>query len=93
MVVIAISCTPKQNKQEINTTLDEEMNQTYAYGICVDSLVLNHFKIEKGDYLSSILMNLGFTGNNVEQIAETISSLYHPSKLHALPKGYKRGAL
>ncbi len=78
VVVIAISCTPKQNKQEINTTLDDEMN---------------HFKIEKGDYLSSILMNLGFTGNNVEQIAETISSLYHPSKLHALPKEYKRGDL
>lgn len=81
MVVIAVSCTPKQDKQDKDTNIEEETNQTYAYGICVDSLTLNHFKIEKGDHLSSILIDLGFTGSDAEQITETISPLYPPSKL------------
>ena len=79
MLIITASCG---HKHEANTSLEEEeINQTYAYGICVDSLTLNHFKIEKGDHLSSILMNLGFMGNDAEQITETISPLYPPSKL------------
>lgn len=79
MLIITASCG---HKQEANTSLEEEeINQTYAYGICIDSLTLNHFKIEKGDHLSSILMNLGFMGNDAEQITETISPLYPPSKL------------
>ena len=81
MVVMAVSCTQKQDNQDIDTSLENEMNQTYAYGICIDSLSLNHYKIEKGDHLSSILMNLGFTGNDAEQITETISPIYSPSKL------------
>lgn len=81
MLVFAVSCAPKQNKQDIDANLEEDMNQTFAYGICVDSLALNHFKIEKGDHLSSILTNLGFTGSDAEQITETISPLYPPSKL------------
>ena len=78
---IAVSCGYKQDKQDINTNLQEEINRNYAYGVCVDSLDLSHYKIQKGDHLSSILMNLGFTGNEVEQISETISPFYSPSKL------------
>ncbi len=81
MVVIAVSCTSKQFKQDVDANIEEEVNQKFAYGICVDSLALNHFNIEKGDHLSSILMNLGFTGNDVEQITETISPFFPPSKL------------
>ena len=81
MAYIAVSCGYKQDKQDINTNLQEEINRNYAYGVCVDSLDLSHYKIQKGDHLSSILMNLGFTGNEVEQISETISPFYSPSKL------------
>ena len=81
LVVVAFSCTSKQDKQYTDDTIDEETNQTYAYGICIDSLHLNHYKIESGDHLSAILMNLGFTGSDAEQITETISPLYPPSKL------------
>lgn len=81
MASIAVSCGYKQDKQDINTNLQEEINRNYAYGVCVDSLDLSHYKIQKGDHLSSILMNLGFTGNEVEQISETISPFYSPSKL------------
>lgn len=81
MAYAFISCGYKQDKQDINTNLQEEINRNYAYGVCVDSLDLSHYKIQKGDHLSSILMNLGFTGNEVEQISETISPFYSPSKL------------
>ena len=78
---IALSCTSKQDKQDINTHLQEEMHQTYAYGICVDSLELNNYYIQNGDYLSSILIDLGFSGSDAEGITQTISPLYPPSKL------------
>lgn len=81
LMVVAISCVPKQNEEDSNSNPDGEMNNTFAYGICVDSLGVNYYKIEKGDYLSSILMRLGFTDTDVEQITETISPLYPPSKL------------
>ena len=81
MVAIVVSCSHKQDKQHTETNLPEEMNHSYAYGICIDSLALNYYKIEKGDYLSSILMNLGFTGSDAGQITEIISSLYPPTKI------------
>ena len=80
-IVITFSCGHKQQKQYTDNNLDEESNKLYAYGICIDSLHLNHYKIESGDHLSSILMNLGFTGSDAEGITETISPLYPPSKL------------
>ncbi len=81
MVVIAFSCVQKQDKELTDTNLQEEINQTYAYGICIDSLCLNQYKIEKGDHLSSMLMNLGLTGSDAEQITESISTLYPPTKI------------
>ena len=81
MLVIAVSCTQKQDKQHTETILEEEIDQLYAYGICIDSLSLNHYEIGKNEYLSSILMDLGFTGSDAEEITQTISPLYPPSKL------------
>ena len=80
IVFFATSCLSKQDKTYTDTAHQEE-ESLYAYGICVDSLNMNYYKIKNGDYLSSILMNLGFTGSDVELITETISPLYPPSKL------------
>lgn len=80
IVFFATSCLSKQDKAYTDTAHQEE-ESLYAYGICVDSLNMNYYKIKNGDYLSSILMNLGFTGSDVELITETISPLYPPSKL------------
>ena len=57
-MVVTFSCGHKQDKQYTDSNIDEEMNKLYAYGICIDSLNLNHYKIESGDHLSAILMNL-----------------------------------
>ena len=81
MLVVAVACTQKQDKQLTDTNLEEEINQLYAYGICVDSLSLNQYEIQNGDYLSTILIDLGFTGSDAEEITQTISPLYPPSKL------------
>ena len=81
MLVVAVACTQKQDKQLTDTNLEEEIDQLHAYGICIDSLTLNQYEIQNGDYLSSILMDLGFTGSDAEQITQTISPLYPPSKL------------
>ena len=81
IIIIAVSCVSKQEEQQTDSNLPTEINQLYAYGICIDSLDLNHYKIEKGDHLSSILSNLGFTDSDAEQITGAISPLYSPSKL------------
>ena len=80
-ISITISCGHKQDKQYTDNNIDEDLNKLYAYGICIDSLQLNQYKIKSGDHLSAILMNLGFTGADAEEITETISPLYPPSKL------------
>lgn len=81
LVFLFASCALQQEKSETDTGTREETNHLYAYGICVDSLVVNRYAIKKGDYLSSILTNLGFTGNDNEQISRMIAPLYPPSKL------------
>lgn len=81
LVVIAFSCGSKREKQQTEINPEEEISKEYAYGICIDSLNLDHYKIASGDHLSAILMNLGFTGSDAEQITETISPFYPPSKL------------
>ena len=71
LVVIAFSCGSKREKQQTEINPEEEISKEYAYGICIDSLNLDHYKIASGDHLSAILMNLGFTGSDAEQITET----------------------
>ena len=80
IVFIATSCLSKQDETYTDTAHKED-DSIYAYGICVDSLDMNYYIIESGDYLSSILMNLGFTGSDAELITETITPHYPPSKL------------
>ena len=81
MLFIVVSCTQKPDNQLTDTNLEEKIDQLHAYGICIDSLALNQYEIQNGDYLSSILMDLGFTGSDAEEITQTISPFYPPSKL------------
>jgi len=81
LVIYTASCTLKQENQSADNGKPEETNHLYAYGICVDSLAVAQHKIEKGDHLSSILTDLGFTGTEAEQISRSVSPYYPPSKL------------
>jgi len=81
VILIANSCTQQQEKKNTDTASSETTEHSYAYGICVDSLNVHRYTIQKGDNLASILFNLGFNGTDAEQITRTISHLYPPSKL------------
>ena len=53
----------------------------YEYGICVDSLDVTRYEIGKGQYLATILSDLGFEPNEREKIIAAVSSIYPPSRL------------
>lgn len=80
-VMLFASCTQKQEKQYADSSNKAEKDHLYAYGICVDSLDVTYYDIKKGDLLSSILINLGFTGSDAEQISRSVAPYYPPSKL------------
>ncbi len=58
-----------------------ETCQLSEYGICVDSLDVTRYTIERGDFFSSILANLGFTPSEGEKITSAIAPFLPPSKL------------
>ncbi|KUK77964.1 MAG: Metalloendopeptidase-like membrane protein [Proteiniphilum acetatigenes] len=81
VIHIASSCTLQHEKQNTDTASPEATDRSYAYGICVDSLNVQRYAIQKNDNLASILSDLGFNGTDTEQITRAISPLYPPSKL------------
>lgn len=80
LLFFTISCGVNNNKEAENDE-QEESTSVYKYGICVDSLDIEHYCIERGDLLSSILNGLGFEANYAELITEAITPYYHPSKM------------
>ena len=78
LLFYTLSCGINNNKE---TDEQEESIAVLKYGICVDSLDINHYTIERGDLLSSILNGLGFAANYIEQITESVTPYYHPSKM------------
>ena len=81
VILFASSCALQHEKQSTDTDSPEATDRLYAYGICVDSLNVHRYTIQKGDNLASILSGLGFTGTDTEQITGVISPLYPPSKM------------
>lgn len=80
IIYLASSCTLPQKKHS-DAGAPEATDRSYAYGICVDSLNVHRYTIQKDDNLASILSSLGFNGTDAEQITGAISPLYPPSKL------------
>lgn len=80
LLFYTLSCGINNNK-ETDEQEQEESIAVLKYGICVDSLDINHYTIERGDLLSSILNGLGFAANYIEQITESVTPYYHPSKM------------
>ena len=74
------SCSLRQEKRSDEAS-SEETGNLFAYGICVDSLNVDRYAIQKGDNLASILWRLGFSGTESENITGTITALYPPDKL------------
>lgn len=79
-VLSIVSCISNKDRNAELEQVDENPCEL-VFGICVDSLHMNEFKIERGDYLSSILNRIGFTSTESEKIANAVSPFYPPSKL------------
>jgi len=78
---MAASCALKQESSHNEDIETPEACQLTQYGICVDTLDVALHQIETGDYLSSILGRLGFTGTESEKICRAITPYYPPSRL------------
>ncbi len=81
LIVSVVSCGLKKEEQQTDQIDQEETSSTYEYGICVDSLDVTRYEIGKGQYLATILTELGFEANEREKIIEAVSSIYPPSRL------------
>lgn len=63
LIVAVVSCGSKKEEQQADQGDQEEISCVYEYGICVDSLEVTHYEIGQGQYLASILADLGFEAN------------------------------
>lgn len=80
LFVLLSSCGLKQDRNVDSVDGLIDLSQ-YKYGICVDSLDVTHYTIQKGDLLSSILSEMNFKGTEIEEICQKMEPLYSPSKL------------
>lgn len=80
LFVLFSSCGLKQ-EQSIDTVDELTDNCEYKYGICIDSLDVTYYTIQRGDLLAPILSKLNFTGNEIESICQIIEPLHSSSKL------------
>ena len=79
--VVLCACGPQDKKGAEEEEPQEEACQWLEYGICLDSLDLTRYTIERGDHFASILSNLGFTPAEGEKITSAITPYLSPSKL------------
>ena len=81
LAAFVAACT--QKAEEEGKEEQVEATHLYEYGICIDSLDVNHYTIKNGDYLSGILLNLGFSAAKSYEISQTLAPILHPSRLRA----------
>src|SRR5690554_1373655 len=79
-IIALYSCGTKEKEQGEEETQEMEC-QLSEYGICLDSLDITRYTIERGEHFASILSSLGFTPTEREQITGAISPYLSPSRL------------
>src|SRR5690554_1575897 len=80
IIIAFYSCGPKEKEQGEEVVQGEECEFS-EYGICLDSLDIAHYTIERGEHFASILSSLGFTPTQSEKITGAISPYLSPSRL------------
>lgn len=80
-IVALCTCGPQERKRAGEEEYQEEVCQLSEYGICLDSLDITRYTIERGEYFSSIFSNLGFTPAEGEKITAAITPYLPPSRL------------
>lgn len=83
ILAIGTSCnrTPKRSQETTDTQKTDSLQHVYQYGICIDSLHVQEYKIKNGDNLSSLFAHLGFSPSQADSIAKASYEILDPTKL------------
>lgn len=79
-LLIVASCGHKP-KGESDYSDDPNTTSMNEYGIPADSLNISYYRVEKGDFFSTILFGLGFDGSKIAEICNELSTYYPHSTL------------
>ena len=84
-ILTGFSCTHKQQveEEEVDSEWIDSLQHVYQYGICIDSLDVQDYKMKNGDNPASIFASLGFTAMKADSITKAASDILDPTKLKA----------
>lgn len=78
----------RQNKvsnmeESVDSEWKDSLQHVYEYGICIDSLNVEHFEIRNGDNPSIIFSRLGFSALEADSISKASASVLDPTRIKA----------
>ena len=80
------SCTftkQQTEEEEVDSEWIDSLQHVYQYGICIDSLDVNEYKMKNGDNPASIFASLGFSALKADSITRASVPILDPTKLRA----------
>ena len=85
-ILSCFSCTftkQQMEEEEVDSELIDSLQHVYQYGICIDSLDVNEYKMKNGDNPASIFASLGFSALKADSITRASVPILDPTKLRA----------
>ncbi|MDL2297417.1 M23 family metallopeptidase [Bacteroidales bacterium OttesenSCG-928-B11] len=84
LVGLTNSCRQSSLQKEIvEEEVFQEDTRRFLFGICIDSLDLEEYKIKPGENLSVIFSSLGFNGVEIDRICRASANHLDPKKIIA----------
>ncbi|MDY3069531.1 MAG: peptidoglycan DD-metalloendopeptidase family protein [Parabacteroides sp.] len=73
----------KNTEEPVDSEWNDSLQHVYEYGICIDSLNVEHFEIRNGDNPSIIFSRLGFSALEADSISKASASVLDPTRIKA----------
>lgn len=70
-------------EETVDSEWKDSLQHVYEYGICIDSLNVEHFEIRNGDNPSIIFSRLGFSALEADSISKASASVLDPTRIKA----------
>ncbi len=70
-------------EETVDSEWKDSLQHVYEYGICIDSLNVEHFEIRNGDNPSIIFSCLGFSALEADSISKASASVLDPTRIKA----------
>lgn len=86
LAILLLNCegATKKNKIETDlTTVSDTTHHQYQYGIRIDTLDIEEFKVKSGDNLSAIFNRMGFSMGKVDTITNATQNVLDPRRLQS----------